>query len=52
MDKAWKLFLAVVFINLVIFIVGVIIYESFLANTLGPAAEKLAPYGVEILHLR
>lgn len=52
MAKAWQLFLAVVFINLVIYIVGVIIYENFLVQILGPAAEKLAPYGVEILHLR
>lgn len=52
MEKAWKLLIIVVFINLVVYIVGTIVYENFFPKILDPAGKKLAPYGIEILHLR
>lgn len=52
MDKAWKLLLILVFINFVIYIVGTIAYKDIFTKVLNPAGEKLAPYGIEILHLR
>lgn len=52
MTKAWKLLTVFLIINLFIYVIGIIVYENFIEKALNPAGGKLAPYGVEILHLR
>jgi hypothetical protein len=41
-----------VIIAVIIYFFGFIFGEDFLIKIIGPTGEKLAPYGVKLLHLR
>lgn len=47
-----QLIAMVFFISLGIYIIGIFTYENFLVKALEDPARGLAPYGIEILHLR
>ncbi|MFZ8848149.1 MAG: hypothetical protein ACO2O4_02850 [Minisyncoccia bacterium] len=52
MDKAYNLIKTVILIGLIIYIIGFMVSEEFIMDIIKPLGEKLAPFGVKILHLR
>jgi hypothetical protein len=52
MEKAFNLLKLTFFLGFIIYSLGSILQEEFLLKIIKGAGEKLAPYGVEILHLR
>jgi len=52
MDKAFNLIKTVILIGAIIYLVGFMLSEEFIMDIVKPLGEKLAPFGVKILHLR
>jgi len=52
MQKAFNLLKLTFFLGLIIYLIGSILQEEFLLKIIKGAGEKLAPYGIEIFHLR
>ncbi len=52
MDKAFNFLKTAIIIGVVVYLIGFMFSEEFILNIIKPLGEKLAPYGVKILHLR
>jgi hypothetical protein len=52
MDKALDILKYALIIAVIIYFFGFIFGEDFMVKLVGPAGEKLAPYGIKLLHLR
>lgn len=52
MDKAFDILKFALIIAAIVYFVGFIFSETFLIKIIGPTGEKLAPYGIKLLHLR
>jgi len=48
----FNLLKTVVLIGVIIYIIGFMISEEFIMDIVKPLGEKLAPFGIKILHLR
>jgi hypothetical protein len=52
MDRAFDILKFAIIIAVLVYFFGFILGEDFLIKIVGPAGEKLAPYGIKLLHLR
>ncbi|MCS7183795.1 MAG: hypothetical protein NZ866_00395 [Patescibacteria group bacterium] len=52
MERAFNFLRIIIFLTILIYLVGFVISDEFLNNFIKEVGPKLAPYGIEILHLR
>lgn len=52
MTRAFNFIKIIFFITALVYLIGFAISDEFLKSFIKEAGSKLAPYGIEILHLR
>jgi len=52
MDKAFDFLKLIFLLTAIIYFIGLFSVDRFLEDFVSKTAPKLAPYGIEILHLR
>ncbi|GIW65879.1 MAG: hypothetical protein KatS3mg094_398 [Candidatus Parcubacteria bacterium] len=52
MDKAYNFILKIIILMTMIYLLGFVISDDLLINTMKDISSKLTPYTIEILHLR